>query len=176
MLCEMCGAESASLEPRKVSGSVLRVCTSCAGMGKQTSYRESVGHRAFVAQTLEKREQKTRYKDISSDEKVLVSNYGDVVRKARERKGLDHRSLAMKISEKKSIITSVESGNMKPNEKLIKKQLFFKGESIQVKVKKPFKVIVGNADAVIGSYNNELIDFTTYANRLRVSKIEFKNE
>ena len=62
------------------------------------------------------------------------------------------------------------------DEKLIKKQLFFKGESIQVKVKKPFKVIVGNADAVIGSYNNEVIDFTTYANRLRVSKIEFKNE
>ena len=121
MLCEMCGAESANLEPRKVSGSVLRVCTSCAGMGKQTSYRESVGHRAFVAQTLEKREQKTRYKDISSDEKVLISNYGDVVRKARERKGLDHVTLAMKISEKKSIITSVESGNMKPNEKLIKK-------------------------------------------------------
>ena len=121
MLCEMCGAESASLEPRKVSGSVLRVCTSCAGMGKQTSYRESVGHRAFVAQTLEKREQKTRYKDISSDDRVLVSNYGEIVRKARERKGLDHGSLAMKISEKKSIITSVESGNMKPNEKLIKK-------------------------------------------------------
>ncbi len=121
MLCEMCGSESASLEPRKISGSVLRVCSSCSGMGKQTSYRESVGHRAFVAQTLEKREQKTRYKDISSDEKVLVSNYGSVVRKARERKGLDHTSLAMKISEKKSIITSVESGNMKPNEKLIKK-------------------------------------------------------
>ena len=117
----MCGSESASLEPRKVSGSVLRVCISCAGMGKQTSFRESVGHRAFVAQTLEKREQKTRYKDISSDDKVLISNYGDVIRKAREKKGLDHVSLAMKISEKKSIITSVESGNMKPNEKLIKK-------------------------------------------------------
>ena len=117
----MCGSESASLEPRKVSGSVLRVCISCAGMGKQTSFRESVGHRAFVAQTLEKREQKTRYKDISSDNKVLITNFGDVVRKAREKKGLDHVSLAMKISEKKSIITSVESGNMKPNEKLIKK-------------------------------------------------------
>ena len=121
MLCEMCGSESASLEPRRVSGSVLRVCISCAGMGKQTSYRESVGHRAFVAQTLEKREQKTRYKDFSSDDKVLITNFGDVVRKAREKKGLDHVSLAMKISEKKSIITSVESGNMKPNEKLIKK-------------------------------------------------------
>jgi len=121
MLCEMCGAESASLESRKVSGSVLRVCTSCAGMGKQTSYRESVGHRAFVAQTLEKREQKARYKEISSDEKVLVSNYGSVVRKARERKGLDHAALALKIAEKKSIITSIESENMRPNEKLIQK-------------------------------------------------------
>ena len=121
MLCEMCGAESAGLESRKVSGSVLRVCTSCSGMGKQTSYRESVGHRAFVAQTLEKREQKSRYKDISSDEKVLASDYGSVVRKAREKRGLDHATLALKISEKKSIITSVESGNMRPNEKLIKK-------------------------------------------------------
>ena len=121
MLCEMCGAESASLDPRKISGSVLRVCTSCAGMGKQTTYRESVGHRAFVAQTLEKRQQKTRYKEISTDDKVLVSDYGGVVRKAREKKGLDHASLALKISEKKSIITSIESGNMKPNEKLIKK-------------------------------------------------------
>ena len=121
MLCEMCGAESVSLESRKVSGSVLRVCTSCAGMGKETSYRESVGHRAFVAQTLEKREQKTRYKDISSEDKVLISNYGSVVRKAREKRGLDHNALALKISEKKSIVTSVESGNIRPNEKLIRK-------------------------------------------------------
>ena len=121
MLCEMCGAESASLESRKVSGSVLRVCTLCSGMGKQTAHRESVGHRAFVAQTLEKREQKTRYKDISSDEKVLANDFGSIVRKAREKRGLDHTTLALKISEKKSIIASVESGNMKPNEKLIKK-------------------------------------------------------
>ena len=121
MLCEMCGAESASLESRKVSGSVLRVCTSCAGMGKETSYSESVGHRAFVAQTLEKREQKTRYKDISSEDKVLISNYGSVVRKAREKRGLDHNALALKISEKKSIVTSVETGNIRPNEKLIRK-------------------------------------------------------
>ena len=57
MLCEMCGAESTGLEPRKISGSVLKFVHH-AGMGKQTTYRESVGHRAFVAQTLEKREQK----------------------------------------------------------------------------------------------------------------------
>tara|TARA_Y100001968_G_C18896700_1_gene498776 strand:- start:46 stop:537 length:492 start_codon:yes stop_codon:yes gene_type:complete len=121
MLCEMCGAESVNLESRKISGSVLKVCVSCSGMGKKTSYRESIGHRAFVAQTLEKREQKTRYKDISSDGNILVNNFGSKIRKARERKGIDHKTLAFKISEKKSIITSVEAENMRPNEKLIKK-------------------------------------------------------
>ena len=121
MLCEMCGTESASLETRKVSGSVLRLCSSCGEMGSQTSFRESIGHRAYVAQALEKRKQRERYEDIETDEYVLVSNYGSMVRRAREKKGLDHASLASKISEKKSILTSVEAGNMKPNEKLIKK-------------------------------------------------------
>ena len=121
MLCEMCGTESASLETRKVSGSVLRLCSSCGEMGSQTSFHESIGHRAYVAQALEKRKQRERYEDIEPDEYVLVSNYGSVVRRAREKKGLDHASLASKISEKKSILTSVEAGNMKPNEKLIKK-------------------------------------------------------
>ena len=121
MLCEMCGAESASLESRKVSGSILRLCSSCGEMGAQTSYRESIGHRAYVAQTLEKRQQKNRYEDIELDEFVLSKDYGSIVRRAREKAGLDHVSLASKISEKKSILTSVEAGNMKPNEKLIKK-------------------------------------------------------
>ena len=121
MLCEMCGIESASLDTRKVSGSVLRLCSSCGEMGSQTSFRESIGHRAYVAQALEKRKQRERYEDIEPEEYDLVSNYGSVVRRAREKKGLDHASLASKISEKKSILTSVEAGNMKPNEKLIKK-------------------------------------------------------
>ncbi len=121
MLCEMCGTESAALEPRKVSGSVLRLCSSCGEMGSQTSFRDSIGHRAYVAQTLEKRKQRERYEDVEPDEYVLISNYGARIRRAREKKGLDHASLANKISEKKSILTSVEAGNMKPNEKLVKK-------------------------------------------------------
>ena len=121
MLCEMCGAESAVLEPRKVSGSVLQLCNSCGGLGSETSYRDSIGHRAYVAETLEKRQQKNRYEEIEPDEFVLVKNYGSIVRKAREKAGLNHSSLASKISEKKSILTSVETGKMTPNEKLIKK-------------------------------------------------------
>ena len=86
----MCGAESASLEPRKISGSVLRLCSSCGNLGSKTSYRESIGHRAFVAQTLEKRQQKNRYEDIETEEDVLAKDFGGIVRRAREKLGLDH--------------------------------------------------------------------------------------
>ncbi len=121
MLCEMCGAESATLEPRKVSGSILRLCKLCGDMGSQTTYRDSIGHRAHVAQTLEKRKQKDRYEEIDPDDSVLIKDYGRIVRQSREKAGLDHATLASKISEKKSILTSVEAGNIKPDEKLIKK-------------------------------------------------------
>ena len=120
MECEMCGAESAILTPRKTSGSVLQVCSLCSSMGAEPTHRESIGHRAYVAQTLEKRQMKTRYQDIETED-VLVENYGELVRRGREKLRLDHVSLASKISEKKSIIASVEAGNMKPTEKLIKK-------------------------------------------------------
>ena len=121
MLCDMCGAESAFLTSCKISGSVLQVCSACSDSGSEPTHRESVGHRAYVAQTLQKRNMKTRYHEIETDESVLVSDYGVVVRQAREKLGFDHATLASQISEKKSIVASVESGNMRPNEKLIKK-------------------------------------------------------
>ena len=107
MLCEMCGAESALLTSRKISGSVLQVCSLCSDSGSEPTHRESVGHRAYVAQTLQKRNMKTRYREIEADESVLVSDYGVVVRQAREKLGLDHATLGSKISEKKSIVASV---------------------------------------------------------------------
>ena len=117
----MCGSESALLSPRKISGSVIQVCSSCVDLGSEPTHRESIGHRAYVAQTLQNRNMKRRYSDLDTEDKVLISNYGEVVRKAREKLGMNHATLASKISEKKSIVTSVESGNMRPNEKLIRK-------------------------------------------------------
>ena len=42
MICEMCGAESQAIEPRKISGSVLQLCSNCAGLGDEPTYRESI--------------------------------------------------------------------------------------------------------------------------------------
>ena len=134
MLCEMCGADSINLSSMKISGSVLRLCISCSSHGTKPTERESLGHRAYVAQTLQQRDMKRRYSDLQDSEEVLVANYGTLVRKAREKLGLDHATLASKISEKKSIITSVESQNIHPNEKLVKRLENFLGVKLMEKI------------------------------------------
>ena len=41
----------------------------------------------------------------------------------------------------------------------------------------PFKIVVGNADSVKGTYNGEVIDFTKNANELNgVNTIIFNND
>ena len=64
----------------------------------------------------------------------------------------------------------------KENE-LIKAQIFSNGDTYQRKIEMPFKIIVGNADSVKGTYNSINIDFMTNANRLtRVNTINFPND
>ena len=62
------------------------------------------------------------------------------------------------------------------NEELIEYQLFNSGDNFSMTIKKPFTIVVGNAEAVTGSYEGSNIDFITNANRLRVNTIIFNDE
>ena len=59
---------------------------------------------------------------------------------------------------------------------LVENQLFQTGDAYMLDIQKPFKVVVGNADNVEGTYNGVSIDFITNANRLRVNTIIFNDE
>ena len=59
---------------------------------------------------------------------------------------------------------------------LVANQLFQTGDVYMLDIQKPFKVVVGNADNVEGTYNGVSIDFITNANRLRVNTIIFNDE
>jgi cytoskeletal protein RodZ len=59
---------------------------------------------------------------------------------------------------------------------LVENQLFQTGDAYMLDIQKPFKVVVGNADNVEGTYNGASIDFITNANRLRVNTIIFNDE
>ena len=59
---------------------------------------------------------------------------------------------------------------------LVANQLFQTGDVYMLDIQKPFKVVVGNAENVEGTYNGNIIDFITNANRLRVNTIIFNDE
>ena len=59
---------------------------------------------------------------------------------------------------------------------LVANQLFQTGDTYILDIQKPFKVVVGNAENVEGTYNGNIIDFITNANRLRVNTIIFNDE
>ena len=62
------------------------------------------------------------------------------------------------------------------NDELIINKLFKYGDSFEVEIKRPFKIVVGNAEAVEATYKGNNIDFITNANRLNVGTITFNNE
>ena len=59
---------------------------------------------------------------------------------------------------------------------LLISQLFNKGDVYNKIIQKPYKVVVGNVEAVTGTYNGIRIDFITNANRLNVNTIIFNDE
>ena len=61
------------------------------------------------------------------------------------------------------------------NQQLIYK-LFKTNESLNISITPPFKIIVGNAEGIVGFYNQNEINFTQVANELNVSSIEIDNE
>ena len=62
------------------------------------------------------------------------------------------------------------------DDNLVEYQLFNAGETFRKIINRPFKIVIGNADAVSGTYNGNIIDFITNANRLRVNTIIFNDE
>lgn len=126
MICEMCGKEVPVTKTVIVEGTRLNVCPSCARFGED--YRASSSNGAPVTQSvieerLQKRERRMQSKDIysSSTSIELVDDYGGVIREARIAKGMDLDQFAASILEKKGTLAKIESNNLIPDDKLIKK-------------------------------------------------------
>ena len=65
-----------------------------------------------------------KIKEISED---VVSNYSELIKKAREKKGLKQDDLAKNIAEKESTIHKIETGALKPSFNLARKLELFLG-------------------------------------------------
>lgn len=111
--CELCGSETDSTNKIKLEGAQLTVCDSCSDMGHDVgASRQKRG-----SSSGNKKVSKTYSKDSS----VLVSNYGEKIKKAREAEGLTQKELAENMNEKESRLSKIEKQQLKPDEALSKK-------------------------------------------------------
>lgn len=88
----------------------MKTCDSCADMGEEVS-------------TSAKKKKKKRKKRRSSrrGEKVLVNDYGNRVKEAREEEQISIKELADDLNEKESLISKIEKQDLKPDNSLAEK-------------------------------------------------------
>lgn len=141
----MCGKER-ELVDSIVEGAVVQVCLECSKHGNVIAINQPV-----VDKKIEKmQEMKSRPEYVD----VVINDYNDRIRKARERKGMKQEDLAQALAEKESVIQSLESGGLKPTFKLAKKLSVFLGidliESVETANKSEKNIDFGNQGTTIG--------------------------
>lgn len=84
----------------------MKVCDSCSDMG------EKIGNRS-------KKEKKRKGgKSRPRTRQVLVDDYGNRIKEARESEGISIKELADELNEKSSLISKLERGKLKPDNSL----------------------------------------------------------
>lgn len=131
MPCEMCGNEG-PLKTAMIEGNKMRVCNDCAKFGEvveppsssspPSGGSPSSGNQPNIQAGLGKPKRQKKRRDVFSDnQKVLVEDYGQRIREARQTKDLTPEELADQINEKKSLISHVERNDHHPSDELVKK-------------------------------------------------------
>ncbi len=104
--CELCGRDT-QLFYAMVEGTRLNVCSTCGKFGKM----------------LKKPEQAVRKPVSRAPEvvEVVVSDYAQKIRSAREKSGMTQKDFARSLNEKESIVHKLESGTFSPPISLARK-------------------------------------------------------
>lgn len=126
MQCEVCGRKIVGKQYKAmIEGAKMLVCSECAHYG--TRYWEaettpkpksrmpmpSPKPKTFIpAPTTQK---------AAQEELELINEYPKKIRQAREKLGLSHEELGKKINEKVSLLKKIETGKMKPTQRLAEK-------------------------------------------------------
>ena len=111
--------------------------------------------------------------DDTPQENINVDNVAEIIENVNQN---NHSSTITQNIDKNLILEfSGESWiELYVENELVEAQIFSNGDIYERQIEIPFKIIVGNADFVKGSYNNTEIDFLTNANRLTgVNTINF---
>jgi|GEM_PF-3369578 len=144
MQCDICGRQVRAYLTN-MEGATLYVCDECNPSKEGRVKREFKDFRKFDKKPVDKsqtslprlidrlnqkqkffnKRPKTfaprRYSGFQADDYDLIDNYGEVLRKAREEKGIKLEDFAKQIKEQASFLLKIEQGKLKPNDRIILK-------------------------------------------------------
>jgi len=106
MKCEVCGRQIVGATHRvMIEGVAMNVCVECVPLGREIGPPRP-----------------TRADDAAEDfELDLVEEYLELIRHGREQRGLAQVEFAKRLSERVSVVQRLESGRLRPDERLAKK-------------------------------------------------------
>ncbi len=121
MRCEVCGRKIHG-KPNNViiEKAKLTVCNECAKLGKDTWEEPKPKLPALKprATSVPLRIPPKKVSEPIVDTTQLVDGFEAKIRQAREKLGLTHEELGKRINEKVSLLRKIETGKMKPDNKL----------------------------------------------------------
>jgi len=134
MQCEICGKETEKAYIIMIEGSKLKVCKECSSLGNVVSVlNEEQKNNEFVVVKKPK-------EPVVEKEVFIRSDYGNIIRKARESSGMKIEEFAKKLSLKESFVHKLETFQAEPDletakrlEKLLHIKLIEEAQEIPIK-------------------------------------------
>lgn len=120
MRCEVCGQEIRG-QPfyRIIEGGRMTVCGRCSKFGSGDWDPRQVNRISIQSRPVQPRRARS---DLEAAEELeLIENYGELIRKSRQKMKLSVEDFANKINEKESVVKKLEQEDINPDSKLIKK-------------------------------------------------------
>jgi len=129
MQCELCGNECGErCRPAEIEGVRMMLCPACMKHGH--SVQQARDPTIQVQQSLIRRSRRTQQKDVYEGmDRELISDWADVIKEAREKKGMTREQLGFNIGERTVTISKIENGELRPSDKVaakIEKELSIK--------------------------------------------------
>ncbi|MCL4344943.1 MAG: multiprotein bridging factor aMBF1 [Candidatus Thermoplasmatota archaeon] len=131
MECEMCGARVDKLKKIKVDGAILSVCQKCERFGTPVESMRVYDDRGSKGSTqvnvpvkpviIQRKPNRTRNSEKEIESLEIVPEYAEVIRLAREKTGMSQDEMADKLREKRTLISAIERGGIKPDIKTARK-------------------------------------------------------
>ena len=140
--CELCGRNMKGRGRRvEIEGAAMTVCPQCAtkfggvsggtgrrstGMsappswlGKPERRAPPTPHRPAATKSAPKPRPRPRGGTLL-DDMMLIEDYAEIIRSARQKKGMSQEELAQRVGERISTLQAIEAGRQKPNNKTIR--------------------------------------------------------